>query len=229
MSRRIVLLASLWPGLVSAAGLVDLTDAEVTRGLKEALLQGAERAVVQLGRENGFLSNAKVHIPLPDSLARLDATLRRFGASRHSEELITAMNRAAEAAVPEARGLLLEAAERMTIQDAKDILRGGDDAATVYFRKQSEAALGARFEPVVKRATEQVRLASAYNQFAGRAAKYGLIRVEDADLNGYVTRKALDGLYLTIAEEERAIRHSPMQQTRRLLRTVFGASASSTF
>jgi hypothetical protein len=159
-------------------------------------------------------------------LARVDTTLRRFGGARRTDELITAMNRAAEAAVPEARPLLLDAVKQMTIQDARAILAGGDTTATAYFRRQTESAIAARFAPVVRRATERVRLAETYNQFAGRALKYGLIRPDDADLNAYITRKALDGLYLTIAEEERTIRRHPTRQQEPLLRAVFGALGS---
>jgi hypothetical protein len=226
MHRSALLLTLVLPGLAGSEALAAPSEGELARGLRGALAQGVDRAVGQLGRENGYLSDPRVHIPLPDSLARVDATLRRFGSARRTDELITAMNRAAEAAVPEARAFLLEALRQMTIQDAREILAGGDTAATAYFRRQTEAAIAARFAPVVRRATEKVRLAETYNQFAGRALKYRLIRPEDADLNAYITRKALDGLFLTIAEEERTIRRHPGRQQEPLLREVFGALAS---
>jgi hypothetical protein len=206
-----------------AATPIALTDAEVARGLRQALVQGAERAVLQLGRENGFLSNQAVRIPVPPSLARTDALLRKVGMRKYSDQLITAMNRAAEQAVPEARALLVEAVSRMTIADAKAILNGPEDAATQYFRRYTESALRARLQPIVRQATRRVQVAEAYSQYAGRAARFGLITKEDADLDAYVTRKALEGLYLTIAEEERAIRRNPMQQGTGLLRRVFGS------
>jgi hypothetical protein len=133
------------------------------------------------------------------------------------------MNRAAEQAVPEARTLLVEAVRRMSIADAKAILNGPDDAATQYFRRHTETLLTARLQPIVRQATRRVQVAEAYNQYAGRAARFGLIKKEDADLDAYVTRKALEGLYVTIAEEERAIRHHPVQQGSDLLRKVFGS------
>jgi hypothetical protein len=207
-----------------AATPIVLTDAEVARGLRLALVQGADRAVLQLGRENGFLSNRAVCIPLPPSLARADAVLRKVGMGKYSDQLTTAMNRAAEQAVPEARVLLVDAVNRMTIADAKAILTGPEDAATQYFRRHTEAALTVRLQPLVQQATQRVRVAEAYSQYAGRAARFGLIRKEDADLNAYVTRKALAGLYLTIADEERAIRRNPKQQTTDLLRRVFGSA-----
>lgn len=225
MHRSALLFTLVLPGLAAAETLAALSEADLTRGLRGALAQGIDRAVVQLGRENGYLSDPRVRIPLPEALARADATLRRFGGARRTDELITAMNRAAEAAVPEARALLQAAVTQMTIQDAREILAGGDTTATAYFRRHTESAIAARYAPVVRRATEKVRLAEAYNQFAGRALKYGLIKPEDADLNAYITRKALDGLYLTIAEEERSIRHNPARQ-QPLLRAVFGALGS---
>lgn len=209
-------------GASQACAAERLTNAEVVRGLKQALIQGADAAVTELGREDGFLGNPRVRIPLPESLARADAFSRRVGLGRYSEQLIEAMNRAAEQAVPEARALLVEAVRQMTLDDARRMLAGPDDAATLYFRLHTEAALTARFLPVVRQATARVQLAEAYRQYAGRAARYGFMREADADLDAYVTRKALDGLYATIAEEERAIRREPLKQTALVLRRVFG-------
>jgi hypothetical protein len=209
--------------LCPAATPIALTDADVARALRQALVQGADRAVLQLGRHDGFLSNQMVRIPVPPSLARTDALLRKVGMRKYSDQLITAMNRAAEQAVPEARVLLVEAVSRMSIADAKAILNGPDDAATQYFRRHTETVLAARLQPIVRQATQRVQVAEAYNQYAGRAARFGLIKKADADLDAYVTRKALEGLYVTIAAEERAIRNDPVQQSTGLLRRVFGS------
>lgn len=206
-----------------AATPIVLTDAEVARGLRQALVQGTERAVLQLGREDGFLANRTVRIALPPSLGRADAVLRKVGMSKYSDQLIIAMNRAAEQAVPEARALLVEAVDHMTIADAKAILTGPEDAATQYFRRHTQGALTARLQPIIQQATQRVRVAEAYGQYAGRAARFGLIKKEDADLNAYVTSRTLEGLYLTIAAEERAIRRHPLRQTTDLLRRVFGS------
>ena len=222
----IVLLAVLLPvpvELAAAGTFESLSEREVVRGLKDALVVGAGKAVARLGQNNGFLLNEKVRIPLPESLEHVDGTLRRVGMGRYADDLVTAMNRAAETAVPEARTLLVDAVRKMTIQDAKDILTGGEEEATRYFRRQTEAALSARFLPVVQRATRKVRLADAYTQFAGKGVRFGLIRAEDANLDEYVTRKALDGLYATIADEERAIRANPLKQSHQILRKVFGS------
>lgn len=206
-----------------AGPLATLSDGETVRGLRDALVLGAGKAVSRLGQEDGFLLNEKVRIRLPDSLERVQSPLRRFGLGHYADDLVITMNRAAEAAMPEARMLLMDAVNKMTIQDGKDILTGGEDAATRYFRRQTEAELSARFLPVVQRATKKVRLTDAYNQFAGKGVRFGLIRAEDANLDQYVTRKALDGLYATIADEERAIRANPLDQSRKTVRKVFGA------
>lgn len=209
--------------LCTAATPIALTDADVARALRQALVLGADRAVLQLGRQDGFLSDQAVRIPVPPSLTHADALLRKVGMRKYSDQLITAMNRAAEQAVPEARVLLVEAATRMSIADAKAILNGSDDAATQYFRRHTETALTLRLRPIVRQATQRVQVAEAYSQYAGRAARFGLIKKEDADLDAYITRKALEGLYVTIAQEERAIRNDPVQQSTNLLRRVFGS------
>ncbi len=205
-----------------AASLADLSNKDATGGLKEALTQGATKAVGQLGRTDGFLGNPKVKIPLPDSLRQVEGLMRGIGAGRYADELVTAMNRAAEAAVPEAKTLLVNSIKQMSVQDAKSILTGGDDAGTQYFKRTTSAPLEAKFKPMVKKAIERVKLAEKYEQFAGRAAKFGLVKQEDTHLENYVTAKALDGLYLMIAEEEKAIRKDPVGAAGSLAKKVFG-------
>src|SRR3989454_6774160 len=131
---------------------------------------------------------------------------------------------AAEAAVPEARTLLVDAAKRMSVHDAKGILTGGDDAATQYFKRTTSEPLVKRFQPVVKKAMQKVKLAEKYDEIAASGAKLGLVKEEDAQLEDYVTRKALDGLFLTIAEEEKKIRRDPAGAASAMLRKVFGAA-----
>ncbi len=206
-----------------ASGLSALSDREAAGGLREALVQGAGRAVDLLGQPDGFLGNRKVRIPLPDGLAQVEPVLRAMGRGRDLDRLTTAMNRAAEAAVPEARSLLVTAIEQMTIDDARRILAGGDDSATRYFREKTEGRLTELFLPVVREHTERLALSGQYDRVAGQAAGFGLVRDEDARIDSYVTRKALDGLFLMIAEEERAIRRDPLGAAGSLARRVFGA------
>ena len=146
-----------------------------------------------------------------------------FGRGGPADSLVLAMNRAAEAAVPEAKTRLVDAVKQMSLADARQILTVGDDSATEYFRKVSYDRLQQRFLPIVKQKTDQAQLAQQYNQLAGQAAQFGLVETKDANVESYVTRKALDGLYLMIAEEERAIRKNPLGQSSKILRSVFGA------
>lgn len=207
----------------SALAVTGLSDQEAVDGLKQALIQGSSVAVGKLGVPDGFLGNPKVRIPLPEHLQKGASMLRMLGLGAQLDQLEVTMNRAAEAAVPEAKAILLESIKKMSIQDARQILTGGDTAATEYFRRTASEPLAARFLPIVQRATDQVGLARQYDQIAGPAAQLGLIDEKQATLDGYVTQKALDGLFLMMAEEERAIRRDPLGQGSRLLRKVFGA------
>lgn len=205
-------------------GLPGPSDRDSVAGLKAALSQGIDRAVSMLGASDGFLGNAKVRIPLPEGLARGERMFQMVGMDRQARELVTAMNRAAETAVPEARALLVDSVKQMSFDDARQVLTGGDDAATRYFRRASYDRLAARFLPVVRTTTDRVALAQQYNQFAGQVSRFGVVDPRDAKVEDYVTRKALDGLFLIIAEEERAIRKDPLGQTSKLLQSVFGAA-----
>lgn len=207
----------------AVAQLDRLTQRDALSGLKAALERGAHAAVATLGRADGFLANPQVKIPLPESLERTERLVRRLGFGNEVDELVVAMNRAAEAAVPEARKLLVDAVKKMSARDAKAILTGGDTAATEYFRRTSHAALHERFLPIVKTATAKVGVAQRYRDFARPAAALGLVKAEHADLDEYVTLKALDGLYFMLGEEEKKIRKDPLGTGSAILRKVFGA------
>ena len=210
----------------SAAALAQLdriTQRDALAGLRTALERGTRAAVASLGRPDGFLGNPQVKIPLPESLERTERLARRMGYSKEVDELVVAMNRAAEAAVPEARKLLVDAVKKMSVKDAKAVLAGGDTAATEYFRRTSNLALHERFLPIVKTATDRVGVAQRYRDLARPAAALGLIKTEHADLDEYVTLKALDGLYFMLAEEEKKIRKDPVGTGSAILRKVFGA------
>ena len=221
--RHIVLfLLCLFTGVnAHAMRFADLSEKDAAAGLKEALNQGAGSAVAKLGKTDGFLGNPLVKIPLPDSLQKADRTLTRFGMGKYTKDLVVTMNRAAELAVPEAKTLLLDAVKQMTLQDAKNILTGGNTAATDYFRAKTSQPLAAKFLPIVQQATAKVQLAQKYDQFAGKASRLGLLDDKQANLELYITQRALDGLFLMIAEEEKAIRADPVGQTSKLLTKVF--------
>jgi hypothetical protein len=202
---------------------VQFTEQDQIKGLRQALTQGAETAVKNLAKENGYLDNEKVRIPLPENLQKADHAMRKIGMGKYSDNLITSMNRAAEAAVPEAKALLINAVKNMTVIDAKNILFGKDDAATQYFRLNTETALGNAFKPIVTRSMQKVSLTQDYDRFAGKGARLGLIDERDAHLEDYITRKALDGLFLMMAEQEKEIRAHPLQAASDLARKIFAA------
>ncbi|MFB0935304.1 MAG: DUF4197 domain-containing protein [Propionivibrio sp.] len=207
---------------VSAAGLDALSSNDTASGLKEALTRGAEIAVGQLGKKDGFLGDKRVRIPLPESARSVEKAMRTFGMKKQADELIETMNRAAEMAVVEAKPILTNAVKNMSFDDARGILTGGEDAATQYFRRTTSNDIAARFLPIVKKATAKVDLAGQYNQYAGQAAKLGLLDKKDADLDTYVTHKAMDGLFLMIAEQEKAIRKDPVGTGSAIIKKVFG-------
>lgn len=206
-----------------ALGLADLTDKDASGGLREALAQGAEKAVGQLGTDGGFLNNPKVKIGLPESLAPMEGMLRTMGRGKDLDNLVATMNKAAEQAVPKAKGLLVDAVKKMSVDDAKKILSGGDDAGTQYFKEKTATQLAESFLPTVKESTDKLALSAQYNKLAGKASQFGLAKGDELKIENYVTKKALDGLYLMIAEEEKAIRKDPVGTATGLAKKAFGA------
>jgi hypothetical protein len=203
--------------------LRSLSNADASAGLKKALDQGINSAVDKLGVTDGFLKNPAVKIDLPPKLAKAEGMMRMLGVGDELDRLVTSMNRAAEAAVPESRGFLKQALKQMSLEDAKRILTGGDDAATQYFRRVTYAPLKVEFAPIIGRATEKVKLTETYDALAKKAVALGVLKSEDATLESYVTDRTLDGLFLMMAQEERAIRKDPLGQASGLLKKVFGA------
>ena len=210
----------------NALSVSDLSDTEASKGLKEALIQGAGKAVSKLGATDGFFGNKEVKIPLPDTMKKAEKAMRMFGMSKQADELVLKMNRAAESAVPEAKVLLVDSVKKMSVADAKAILTGGDDAATQYFKKTTSTAMTDKFLPIVKKATENVQLAQQYNKFAEMGNKFGVVKKDQVNLEQYVTQKTLDGVYLMMAKEEAAIRKDPVGQASSILKKVFGAVAN---
>ena len=207
----------------SGTGVSSLSNDEASSGLKEALTQGVGKAVGTLGVADGFFGNKEVKIPLPKSLKKIEKGMKLMGMGKQSDELVLKMNRAAEAAVPEAKALLVGSIKQMTLADAKAILTGPQDAATQYFKKTTSAQMSEKFLPIVTKATENVQLAASYNKYAEMASKFGVVKKEDANIEQYVTNKALDGVFFMIAKEEAAIRKDPLGQASSLLKKVFGA------
>lgn len=202
----------------------NVSDAEISGGLKEALTKGVRFAVNSLGRQDGFLKNPRVKIPLPKNLQKVEKGLRLAGQGRAVDEFVTSMNRAAEKAVPVAIDVFVDSIKQMTFDDARQILFSGrDDAATQFFKRTSEETLRGKFRPIVEDFTESVGVTQKYKTMIG---KYGfaaqLLGQDATDIDGYVTQKALDGLFMLVADEERKIRKDPIGRTTSLLKKVFG-------
>ena len=209
--------------LASGGGrAASVSDADAASGMRAALERGAGAAVDLLGRQDGFLGNPKVRIPLPGYLKDAAKLAKYTGQQKQVDELVTAMNRAAEAAVPQARALLVSAVKSMSVDDARRIVSGGNDSVTKFFAAKTRKPLGEKFLPIVTRETEKVDLAARFNAVAGKAAGMGLVKGDDASIERYVTGKALDGLYFMIAEEEKKIRRDPIGTGSALLAKVFG-------
>ena len=209
------------PEITKGASAV-LSNTEMIDGLKEALSKGTTSAIANLGKKDGFFANNKVKIPMPDSLKTVESGLRKIGQDKYADEFVLTMNRAAEQAVPEAAELFGSAIRSMSIEDAKGILNGPDDAATQYFRRTSGENLVNRFLPIVEKSTDQVGVTSNYKEMVGKlgfASKF--VDTESLDVDRYITNKAVDGLFLMVANEEKLIRENPAARTTELLKKVF--------
>lgn len=216
-------LAAAGAWLAPSVRAAKVSEVDAASGIRAALERGAGAAVDLLGRPDGFLGNPKVRIPLPGVLKDAAKIARYTGQQKQVDDLVTAMNRAAEAAVPEARALLVSAVKSMSVDDAQRIVSGGDDSVTKFFAAKTRKPLAEKFLPIVTRQTEKVDLAARYNALAGKASGMGLVKGDEANVERYVTGKALDGLYLMIGEEEKKIRRDPVGTGSALLSRVFGA------
>jgi Protein of unknown function (DUF4197) len=206
----------------AAFDLASVNQGDANAALREILTRGGAAAIGKLGAVDGFLLNDRVKIPLPPVIAKAERMFKALGMQKQAEELVVAMNRAAESAVPEAKLLVTNAVKSMTVDDARAILTGGDDSVTRFFKEKTSDALAKKFLPIVKTATAKVGLAEKYNALAGQGRSLGLVKEQDATVEQYVTRKALDGLYFMIAEEEKALRANPAGAASDVLRRVFG-------
>jgi hypothetical protein len=221
MDRREFTVAVL--GLTAAgAAPAAASETEAATGIRAALERGALAAVGQLGRTDGFLGNPQVRIALPGHLNDAAKLMRTLGQGRKVDELITAMNRAAEAAMPEARTLFVSTVKAISVEDALKVVSGGSTSVTDFFAAKTRAPLGERFLPIVTKATEKVQLAERYNAVASKAAGLGLVKGDETNVQKYVTARALDGLFVMVAEEEKRIRANPLETGSAILAKVFG-------
>jgi hypothetical protein len=172
----------------------------------ETLELAAQRAIDSLGQPDGYFGNPEVRIPLPGKLERLRKVLQSVGASKELDALVLAMNRAAEAAVPESRALISSAIHSMPAVDAAQLAAADDAALTQRFRDSMSDRLSTEMLPLVSKATKGVQLARSYNDVAGKASALGILEQRDADLDAYVTRRTLAGLFTIMKKEEVALR-----------------------
>lgn len=212
------------PTVASNHAQSNLSQTEIERGLKEALSKGVRGAINQLGQKNGFLDDTSVRIPMPGVLGQVEDILRRAHQEALADEFVDTMNHAAEKAVPVAATVFSNAIKNMTMQDVRGILNGPDDAATQYFRRTSDAELIKRFRPIVAAETQKAGVTAAYKNMMNQAGPLAQMLGGGTDLDGYITEKALDGLFLKVAEEEKAIRTNPMARSTELLKKVFGSN-----
>jgi hypothetical protein len=210
-------------GSALALNLADLSNQDAAKAIKAALGDGINSAIGKLGVPGGFMNNPQVKIPLPHALDQVAGGLRMIGRGKDADELVATMNQAAEQAVPQARPLLVNAVKSMTLEDAKKILTGGDQSVTDFFRARTAKPLSLKFLPLVKQQTDRVGLAQKYDQFAAQGEKLGLVKGDAANIEQYVTDKALEGLYSMIGEEERSIRRNPAAAGSAIVSKVFGA------
>ena len=198
-----------------------LSNDKIIAGLKQALQVSTAKAVAVTGKPGGFLKNQAIKIPLPPKLKTVGAGMRMIGMGAQVDELEVGMNRAAEQATPFAKQIFLNAVKKMTFDDARKILTGGDTAATVYFQRTSTDDLSTAFTPIVQRSMRNVGVVQQYNRVLASAPD-GSALAGQFDLNKYVVGKTLDGLFLILGEEEKKIRKNPAAQTTTLLKEVFG-------
>lgn len=208
-------------GVTSSTTANSLTDGEISSGLKEALSVGSELVVNQLGVSGGFNADPNIHIPLPNSLQKVQSTLDKVGMSGMLDDLETRLNRAAEIATPKAKELFKNAISAMTLDDARNILAGENDAATRYFQSKMTPDLVTEFTPIVNESLSEAGAIKSYDNAIGQYKKLPLVPDAKADLSSYVVEKGMDGIFHYLAVEEAKIRTNPVARTTELLKKVF--------
>jgi hypothetical protein len=205
------------------ASSAQLTTEDMGAGLKEALRVGTQTVVSQLGTVDGFNADPSIHIPLPETLDKVQSALNKVGAGGMLDDLELRLNRAAEQATPKAKALFLQAINEMTLEDVKGIYKGPDDAATRYFRAKMSVPLAGEMRPIVNQSLAEVGAVQVYDKTMARYRALPFIPDVNADLTNFVIEKGLDGIFYYLAREEAAIRNEPVKRTTDILKRVFGA------
>lgn len=199
-----------------------LSDVKIGSGLKEALKVGTENAVKLTGRTDGYFRNEAIKILIPERLRTFEKGLRTVGYGPQIDEFVLSMNRAAERAAPAAKPIFWDAIGAMTFDDARKILSGGDTAATDYFKGKTTDKLTVAFRPTVEKTMNEYNVTRQYKELVGRYQKIPFVKSETFDIDSYVVRKSLDGLFYVVGQEERKIRTNPTARVTDLLKEVFG-------
>jgi len=220
----------------ASAGLAALSSSQVAGGLKDALGNGLQHAVASLGHDGGFLTNIAVKIPVPQKLQTVEKTLRAVGQGKLVDDFVATMTHAAEQAVPQAASVFGDAVKQMSIDDAKAVLTGPNDSATQFFRRTTQTNLYTKFYPIVQQATAKAGVTSSYKTMLAKVNSSGgsfggtlsglenkYLGADALDVDAYVTKGALDGLFKMVADEEKNIRQNPVARTTDLMKQVFGA------
>jgi len=207
--------------LDSYLGSDELTTEQVANGLKEALIKGISEGSANASKFNGYLGNPQIKIPFPPDVQKVEDKLRSIGLDKQVDQFIETLNRGAEEAAKEAKPIFVSAIQSMTIQDAWNILKGEDDAATQYLVKTTSDQLRGKFQPVIGSALDKTNATKYYGDIINTYNKVPFVEKVDPDLENYATQKALDGLFTLIAKEEQKIREDPLARTTDLLKRVF--------
>ncbi|MCS6973722.1 MAG: DUF4197 domain-containing protein [Cyclobacteriaceae bacterium] len=203
-------------------GETPLTTAEVADGLREALIQGISKGSDLVSQTDGYFKNPEIKIPFPPDVKKVENTLRDIGLGSEVDRFILTLNRGAEEAAKEAKPIFIQAIRSMTIDDAWAILKGEQDAATQYLRRTTSAQLREKFKPVIQSALNKVNATRYYSELVNRYNQIPFVEKVNPNLDDYATDKAIDGLFLMIAKEEKLIREDPVARTTDLLKRVFG-------
>ncbi|HEY9045770.1 MAG TPA: DUF4197 domain-containing protein [Ohtaekwangia sp.] len=200
-----------------------LTTAEVGEGLKEALVKGISNGSDLASQLDGYFKNPRIKIPFPPDVKKVEDKLRQVGLGSEVDKFVMTLNRGAEDAAKEAKPIFINAIKQMTIQDAWGILRGSENAATEYLKRTTTAQLREKFQPVIANSLNKVNATKYYSDIVTQYNRIPLVEKVNPDLNDYATTKAMDGLFLLIADEEKKVRQDPVARTTELLKKVFGS------
>jgi hypothetical protein len=199
-----------------------LTDKDATAGIREALIKGASEGVKIVSQANGYLGNPQIKIPFPENAKEIESKLRAIGMGSQVDEVVTSVNRAAEDAAKSAEKIFVSAITAMTVTDAINIVKGSNDAATRYLEKTTTTELKAKFTPIVKASLDKVDATRLWSDLIKQYNQIPFVKKQNPDLTGYVTDKAIAGLFVMVAKEEALIRKDPMARTSEILKKVFG-------